>query len=213
MNKGYIKLFRRIEEFPFYKNSDAVHLWIHLYIRASREPFEKKFSGKVVDLKAGQLVTNRLELSRETGISESKVQRLLKMLESEQQIEQQTGTKNRVITVVNWVEEQEREQQSEQQKPDKKANVNTLRPEGVEDSTWRDFKIHRKEKKGPITETAMKGIIREADIAGMTIENVLKKIMDSGWRGFKAEWIVGKNPKTGRCKSDLQYELPIGKDF
>lgn len=50
-------------------------------------------------LNPGQLITGRKAISDKLRVTESKVQRVLKCYESEQQIEQQTGNRNRLITI------------------------------------------------------------------------------------------------------------------
>ena len=37
ISDGYIKLYRKFKENIFYKNSEAVHLWLHLLFSASFE--------------------------------------------------------------------------------------------------------------------------------------------------------------------------------
>jgi uncharacterized protein YdaU (DUF1376 family) len=61
--------------------------------------------------------------------------------------------------------------------------------EGVSDQVVKDFTAMRKAKGAPITQTAMKGIRREADLAGLTLENALTITLERGWRSFKAEWV------------------------
>ena len=81
----------------------------------------------------GQLIIGRQAISEKFGgkssLSESKVQRVLKTLEIEHQIEQQTSNKNRLITVVNWELYQNIEQQIEQplnnQRTTSEQQVNT----------------------------------------------------------------------------------------
>ncbi|MFA6992760.1 MAG: hypothetical protein WC269_05820 [Candidatus Gracilibacteria bacterium] len=114
-NRGWIKLHRKLTEKGFYKKSQYVHLWIHLLLKANHKKKEFMFNNRIIVIKEGQLITGRKQLAKETGINESMVERILKMLEIEQQIEQQTDTKYRVITIVNWVEHQSRGQQNEQQ--------------------------------------------------------------------------------------------------
>ena len=73
---------------------------------------------------------------------------------------------------------------------------NTYTPEGVDISLWNDFLILRKAKKLPITETAIKGLIREGEKAGLNLNQTVQVCCERGWGGFKAEWIVEK-PKVG----------------
>lgn len=54
-------------------------------------------------------------ISSTLKIEETKVQRILKTFENEQQIAQQTSNQNRLITILNWGCYQKGEQQNEQQ--------------------------------------------------------------------------------------------------
>jgi predicted transcriptional regulator len=116
MNNGWISIHRKILDNPIVcKDSDYFTIWIYLLLNATHKPHDVIFNGKRITLQSGQLITGRKAISEKFNISESKVQRVLKMLESEQQIEQQTTNINRLISVVKWEDYQKREQQSEQQ--------------------------------------------------------------------------------------------------
>lgn len=70
-------------------------------------------------------------------------------------------------------------------------------PDGVLQSVWDDFVQQRKSKKAAITETAIKGIEREARKAGISLNDALQEICARGWTGFKADWILkDKHKKT-----------------
>ena len=62
-------------------------------------------------------------------------------------------------------------------------------PEGVSPSVFEDFIKLRKGLKAPVTETALKGLDREARKAGISLQEVLELCCQNGWRGFKAEWL------------------------
>jgi uncharacterized protein YdaU (DUF1376 family) len=62
-------------------------------------------------------------------------------------------------------------------------------PDGVSPATWSDFVQVRKAKKAAITESAIKGIEREARKAGWSLEKALVECCARGWAGFKAEWV------------------------
>jgi hypothetical protein len=114
MNNGYIKLYRCLREKGYYKDSEAVHLWVHLLMLASHKEKEYMFNDKLHILNPGQFITGRKSLAKETGISESKCERLLNFFKTEQQIEQQKTNKFRIISILNWSEYQTSEQQNEQ---------------------------------------------------------------------------------------------------
>ena len=90
---GWIKLHRKFCEKAFYsKDSEKVHLWVHLLISANHAGKEELLGGKPFFCVSGQFTTGRKQLSRETGISESKIERILTYFEKiEQQIEQRVN--------------------------------------------------------------------------------------------------------------------------
>lgn len=85
--------------------------------------------------------------------------------------------------------EEKRREEKKEQKP---APVVDLL-EGINPRLAADFKALRGKLKAPITETALAGIRREAEKAGMTFEEALTMCCERGWRGFKAEWVGVKS--------------------
>ncbi len=113
---GYIRLHRQLKEKAFYKDSEKVHLWIHLLMKATHKGREELLGGKPFRCEAGQFTIGRKQLAEETGIDESKCERILTYFEKiEQQIEQRKTTKNRLISILNWSKYQHSEQHFEQQ--------------------------------------------------------------------------------------------------
>lgn len=62
-------------------------------------------------------------------------------------------------------------------------------PPEVSPQVWDDFIAVRKANRSPLTETALRGIEREAQKAGWSLEQALAECAARGWRGFKAEWV------------------------
>lgn len=80
-----------------------------------------------------------------------------------------------------------------------KKQTNTYTPDGVSVDVWADFLTLRRSKKLPVTETAMKGIEREARKARLTVEQVIRICCERGWGGFKADWLKdSKQQLTGQ---------------
>lgn len=61
-------------------------------------------------------------------------------------------------------------------------------PDGVDPQVWADWLLVRKGKKAPTTETAMEGVRREAEKAGLTFPEAVAIACREGWAGFKAKW-------------------------
>lgn len=67
-------------------------------------------------------------------------------------------------------------------------------PAGVDEQVWTDFLQHRQAKRSPLTATALAGIVREADKAGITLAAALAVCCERGWTGFRADWHVNATP-------------------
>lgn len=144
-NNGWIKLHRKILENPISKKPNYSWLWVTLLLIANHKEHKIMWDGEFIIIKEGQVLTGRKELSEKTGIPESSIERILKVLENEHQIEQQKTTKFRLITVINWKEYQNKdsktnnkrttsEQQADTNKNDKKVkNDKNINPPGVQE--------------------------------------------------------------------------------
>jgi len=125
MSQGWIITHRKLRESSFYKDSQAVHLWIHLLISANHKDAQVVRGNKIYEVKRGQLITGRKLLSSETGINESKLQRLLKVFEKCHMIEQQTNNVNRLVSIINYDQYQTSEQQVNSKRTASEQQVNT----------------------------------------------------------------------------------------
>ena len=102
---GWIKLHRKVFENPTVTRSpEHLAVWMYLLCHATPQPYRAIFNGKEIELKAGQLITSRVSIAESFAhkIDIYRVQRILKHLENARMIAQNTGNKNRMITVLNW---------------------------------------------------------------------------------------------------------------
>lgn len=117
MKRGnWFKVYREAWDNPLVmKDSQHFAIWFTLLKLATVKPKKAIFKGKEITLQPGQLITGRQYLAGLfKDISESKVERILKTFEIGQQIEQQTSSQNRLISLKNWGKWQKSEQQTEQ---------------------------------------------------------------------------------------------------
>lgn len=70
-------------------------------------------------------------------------------------------------------------------KKNTKATV-VATPDGVSQKVWSDFLKTRKTK---VTDTAIDGIRREAERAGITLETALETCCARGWQSFRSDWL------------------------
>jgi len=89
---------------------------------------------------------------------------------------------------------------------------NTVAPPiGVTDSVWQDWVKLRKEKRAAVTQTAINGIEREAEKAGVSLQVALETCCERGWTGFKADWLTNKSlSKTGQTNQAVMSGLTRG---
>lgn len=99
-----------------------------------------------------------------------------------------------------------------EEKPKRKRSSNVQKPESVSGQVWNDFCALRNKRRAPITETALKGIQREAEKAGITLEEALSTCCERGWQGFKAEW-YRREKLEQKNASKAEYQLPSNDDW
>ena len=62
---------------------------------------------------------------------------------------------------------------------------------GIDPQIVADYQALRKAKKvGPMTETALTAMTKQADLAGCSLQSALQTCVERGWVGFKAEWVM-----------------------
>jgi uncharacterized protein YdaU (DUF1376 family) len=80
------------------------------------------------------------------------------------------------------------------QEPITNNHIKDIAPVGVSESIFKDYLEVRKAKKAKWTQTALKGLQREADKAKMSLQDVMQLCCERNWVGFKAEWANSQNP-------------------
>ena len=97
---GWSKIRNDIHDDPLLnKDSEYLSVWIYLLTHQAYGEYKAMFSGKVITLKEGQLLTSLGEISKKTGVTTSKINRILKMLKSEKLIETQTDMHKTLVTL------------------------------------------------------------------------------------------------------------------
>jgi len=118
----------------------------------------------------------------------------------------ESKTKEIIIKLSHWLDQSdidlistgyqddlpETERETETEKETNKKSTVVSCPDYVEQQVWDDFLSIRKAKKSPMTETALKGIEREAKKAGWSLNMAIAESVSRGWQSFKAEWVKEK---------------------
>ena len=110
MDGGWIKLYRKFQDWEWYTDSQAVHLFLHLLLSANNK--DKKWRGKMIC--RGELITSVKNLSEATEIPVISVRRKLKILQGSGVILVKTTNRFSDITIYKYDDYQTNEQTSEQ---------------------------------------------------------------------------------------------------
>ena len=121
MSTGFITLHRKITHTSWYGRPEYVALFIHLLMRANHKERTVVIGNQSIVVKRGQFIAGRKSLSAESGVQESKVNRIINVFKSEQQIEQQAFSKFSLYSITNYDSYQSGEQQIEQQMNSKRT--------------------------------------------------------------------------------------------
>ena len=91
---------------------------------------------------------------------------------------------------------------SEEKAAHAQAHAPSLLVAGLPADLLADFQKVRKAKRaGPLTDTALKGIQREADAAGITLAQAVTVCCELGWQSFNATWYADRTQSATRAKT------------
>lgn len=121
MQDGWIKIFRRFEEWEWFQSPEMVQLFICLLLNASAK--QKRWKGMVIE--RGQLVTSYESLHNKTGLSIRTLRTCLSRLEETGEIERETTNKFSIITISNYDSYQGKNFESDKQTTSKEQANDT----------------------------------------------------------------------------------------
>lgn len=119
MNEGWIKLYRKFDEWEWFNISEMVHLFIYLLLNANHE--DGQWRG--VKIKRGQILTGLHKLNEKTKISIRTLRTCLDRLHKTGEIDIQTTNKYSIITILNY-ESYQGNRQTTDKHPDKQPTSN-----------------------------------------------------------------------------------------
>lgn len=129
MRDGYIKLWRKVWDNPIMRKPAyfSVFCWMlseacHGMVKEGEKWREAKedelptkiFRGKRIILRSGQFTSGAYQIAENTGVPRGTVERIIKVLKNEEQIEVQTDRQCSLITIKNWKQYQMNEERNEE---------------------------------------------------------------------------------------------------
>lgn len=98
MDETYVKIYRKITEWEWYKDPVASRLYHHLIYKANR--FDKRINGVLV--KKGEVLTSLSLLAEQLALSIQEIRTGLKKLRLTSEITSKSTNKHRLIFLVNY---------------------------------------------------------------------------------------------------------------
>ena len=83
--------------------------------------------------------------------------------------------------------------------------VPELVADGLTADTAADWLAHRKRVKAPMTPRSWDGIKKQADLAGIPLEDAVLMSLRNGWRGFEASWVKGRGQAARQPSSHADF--------
>lgn len=146
----YIKLYRAMFEWEWYRSINTKVLFIHMLLKANWK--EGKFEGKIIP--RGSFVSSIKKLSEETELTNDEVRTALNKLLKTKEITKQSTNKFTVFTVVNYELYQGSSQAEPNQNPSNSQTIPKLFPTIEEKKEGK--KERRKEEKKEDTNVSKK---------------------------------------------------------
>ena len=120
---GWIKLHRGIFDHWIASDPECLCVWLRMLTDANFEDKKHLFNGALIEIKRGQIIFGLEAWSAKTGVTISKLRRLLDMLEKDRMIDRQKTNKYSLISILNYslYQDDDRQNASKTQADDKQT--------------------------------------------------------------------------------------------
>jgi len=120
MYRGYVKLWRKLEDSAIFQNEKALKIWIWFLLRANHQEKDLLIGRKIIKIKQGEFMTSFPHLQDDLKFAMSTIHFWVNKLEELGMIESKKTNKYTLIKIKNWEDYQDIESQ-------KKANEKAKR--------------------------------------------------------------------------------------
>lgn len=122
VDEGWVKLHRKMLNNPIFKDSEALHLFIYLLLRANHKPNRFLFNQREMTIGRGQLITGIDQIFKDTKISRWQIRSRLDILGKLGILTRKTTNKFSIITICNYTHYQDSKNERPQAKPQSNHN-------------------------------------------------------------------------------------------
>ncbi|KNF08531.1 hypothetical protein CLPU_6c00170 [Gottschalkia purinilytica] len=167
--EGWIKLHRQLKDHFVYKDSEMLHIWIHILLSVTHDYCEPVINKKIVKLYPGQCIFGREKWARTLFRDEKKalsVYRTILLFKEADMIDYFPTSKYSIITVKNWSNYQrffEKNQKNEHHSEQNQEQQNEHK-ENTENTDIGDSKKHENEHSDEQQKNTNKNVKNEKNI-------------------------------------------------
>ena len=110
MSNGFVVLHRSIQDHPRYRRGHWFRVFADMEMEAAHRGYKREFDGKIIFVKPGQLITDRVSLGNKLGICPGTLEEIWAKMKADGDIswEARPGSKGRLFTMHGYVERQSR---------------------------------------------------------------------------------------------------------
>ena len=109
---GHITIERKILNWEWYTDQNVFHLFMYFLLKANW----KDSNWRGIKICRGQLITGRMKISTDTGLTERQIRTCMDKLKSTNEITVKSTSKYSVITICKYDSYQDKTSNSDQQK-------------------------------------------------------------------------------------------------
>jgi hypothetical protein len=230
---GYVKLFRKLADWEWYKVKNTKDLFIHCLIKANYQ--DKKYKGRIIN--SGSFVTSYSKLADELGLTTQEIRTAIRNLRRTQNITCETTNQDSTITVLNWA----LYQSNEECDTTSEITINqhtSQQSNNKQTTTTKEYKeIKKKEKKKKDTNTMESETPKKLSFVAPSLDQIedyctLKKLnvvaadfyeyfTETKWidskgepvRNWKGKLLTWNKFKNGGTKNDSKSDRKISKGY
>lgn len=201
MKRGYVKLWRKIEDSGLLQAPKTFALFMYILLNSSHKARKTGTPNGVIQIERGQYISGRIALATALKQSEQEIRTSLKRLEILKILTIKSTNKYSIYTIENYSKYQDKEIETTNSTTNKQPTdnqqittkqecnnlINNIHPDFVSQNLWNDFLEIRKSLKAKNTEPAIRALIAELTKlrdAGHDPVEVINQSIRSSWKGL-----------------------------
>ena len=207
MDRGYVKLWRKIKDNTFWKVRpfSPGQAWVDILMNANHKDNEVLYNWEIRKILRGSFITTQRDLAFSWGWERSKVRRFLRSLQRANMIVTETDPKATHITILNYNIYQEIRPKNDphltqstttvdpqltlnkNDKNDKNDKKKIIVPDFIPLDLWQEFKKMRTKIKATMTEEAERLAFKKLEkmkSAGEDPKAVIEQSIMNSWKGL-----------------------------